>query len=136
MFNRYYSKYKQKKHLDLSRITVYNYAHSGCSYVMIDIKIPKLQGLWFNINETLISSTDSKLKNWNEIEEIYVLIDYLVDGLNMIADDQLKILLNLMKIAFFFRVFEGVPENTLWCLYSRGFYSAVNHREQSIRIPG
>ena len=72
---------------------------------MIDIKIPKLQGLWFNINETLISSTDSKLKNWNEIEEIYVLIDYLVDGLNMIADDQLKILLNLMKIAFF-RVFE------------------------------
>ena len=72
---------------------------------MIDIKIPKLQGLWFNINETLISSIDSKLKNWNEIEEIYVLIDYLVDGLNMIADDQLKILLNLMKIAFF-RVFE------------------------------
>ena len=105
MFKRYYSKYKQKKHLDLSHITVYNYTHSGCSYVMIDIKIPKLQGLWFNINETLISSTDSKLKNWNEIEEIYVLIDYLVDGLNMIADDQLKILLNLMKIAFF-RVFE------------------------------
>ena len=87
---------------------------------MIDIKIPKLQGLWFNINETLISSTDSKLKNWNEIEEIYVLIDYLVDGLNMIADDQLKILLNLMKIAFF-RVFE-IGRSPNWTIL---FYGLV-----------
>ena len=74
---------------------------------MIDIKIPKLQGLWFNINETLISNTDANVKNWNEIEEIYVLIDYLFDGLNMIADDQRTILWNLMKMAFF-RVLELV----------------------------